>query len=100
VNQLSAYLEVSALCLLVVGLAVPSSRNLMMLIVYGQSVHVRTVDEMLAEYSLWKSLDRDDSLVLCLKVLFSITLNPLSWNLFLMDGLFQSHFLEFTSFNP
>jgi len=41
VNQLSAYLEVSALCLLVVGLAVPSSRNLMMLIVYGQSVHVR-----------------------------------------------------------
>jgi len=41
VNQLSAYLEVSALFVLMLSLAFPSMRNILMLIVYGQSVHVR-----------------------------------------------------------
>jgi hypothetical protein len=41
VNQVSAYLEVAALCLLLVGLAAPPTRNFMMLLVYGQSMHVR-----------------------------------------------------------
>jgi hypothetical protein len=40
VNQISAYLEVSALFALSISLVIPSMRNFLMLIVYGQSVHV------------------------------------------------------------